>query len=119
MINETEELIELSNEILYILSKWRINSQQQINLLGLNPDYQLQFNTVLPHNSEILERAKALLAIDKNICLVFPHNPDFGRLWITTKSLIFMHRTPLEVMLSDGLPGIMNVLFLLEGKAFS
>ncbi|CAK0768419.1 putative DUF2384 domain-containing protein [Gammaproteobacteria bacterium] len=116
MTNELD-LTELTNDVLHTLSAWGTSVAQQAVLLGLatEPHHQL-VRVPLPRNNDVLARAQALLAIDQSVCFVFPHTPELGRLWLTTPSHFFAGRPPLDVMLVDGLPGIMNVLSLLEGN---
>ncbi|CAK0767253.1 putative DUF2384 domain-containing protein [Gammaproteobacteria bacterium] len=112
-----QELAELTHEVFQILSAWKTNLAQQAALLGLPAGtlerYPLDIS--LPPDSEVISRAEALLAIDQSMCLTFPHTPELARLWITTSSHMFSQRTPLEVMLAEGLSGIMNVRSLLSG----
>lgn len=119
MTNEIkfEKLTNEANEVLQILSTWGINTAQQATLLGLPMESinHHRFNIELPKDNEMVTRVKALLAIDQSMCLVFPHTPELARLWISTPSHFFARRTPLDVMLVDGLPGILNVRMLLEG----
>ncbi|CAK0774867.1 putative DUF2384 domain-containing protein [Gammaproteobacteria bacterium] len=111
------KLAELTRDVLQILSAWGTNSAQQRMLLGLpigSPDYY-RLDIPLPEDKEVLLRVETLLAIDQSVCLVFPHAPELARLWITTPSHLFGRRTPLEVMLAEGLSGIMDVRSLLDG----
>jgi len=111
------ELAELTREVFQTLSAWKTNSAQQATLLGLSIETldRHRLDVSLPQDSETLSRVEALLAIDQSMCLVFPHTPDLARLWITTPSHLFGRRTPLEVMLAEGLTGIMDVRSLLDG----
>jgi hypothetical protein len=116
VINEPN-YAEITYDVLQILAAWRVNSTQQAVLLGLAPNslYQYKTDASLQQNQNILDRAKILLAIDQSICLVFPHAPELARLWITTPSHLFSGRTPLEIMLSEGLSGITHIQSVLDG----
>ena len=63
----------------------------------------------LPEDRDSLERLSYLLAIERSVRTAFPHSPSMAHLWITTPSHHFAGRTPLEVMLSDGVGGMETV----------
>ncbi|CAK0764314.1 conserved hypothetical protein [Gammaproteobacteria bacterium] len=107
----------LISEIVQILSLWKTNFSQQELLLGLPPGslFGNREEIALPDESTTQARAELLLAVDFSICLSFPHAPEVARLWVHTANPFFEERTPLEVMLSEGLPGIVSVHSSLNG----
>lgn len=113
MNNNDLDITELTQEIFYIFAAWKINANQQQNLLGIS-----NLRETLPINEDVIARAQMLVAIDQSVCLTFPHAPQLARLWITTPSHLLADRTPLEVMLVEGLPGIKYIQALLEGVNF-
>jgi len=114
-MNQNEsDIAELTQEVLYILAMWKLTANQQKILLGIS---QL-VNDILPDNEEVITRAQLLVAIDRSICLSFPHAPQLGRLWITTPSPLLADRNPLEIMLTEGIGGIRHIHALLDGVEF-
>ena len=47
--------------------------------------------------------------IERELGFVFPHNPTMAGYWISTENPLFGDRTPLAVMLADGLIGIERI----------
>ena len=109
---------EQTREVLQILGAWGTTASQQVILLGL-PTGMLahyQKGAALPEEDDIVTRVKTLLAIDHSVCLAFPHTPDLARLWVSTANHFLDGNTPLAVMLTEGLSGIIRIQSLLNGE---
>jgi len=107
----------LISEAVQILSLWKTNVSQQELLLGLTSGSLLENREEIasPDESTTQTRAALLIAIDFDMCLSFPHAPEVARLWVHTANPFFDKRTPLEIMLSEGLPGIVSIHSSLNG----
>ncbi len=116
-LTELTELAALVDEVLPILSAWGANLEQQKALLGLVSEEDLRtLRTRLLQNEEGLTRIKTLLAIDENMCRALPHTPTLARLWVTTHNLLLEGDTPLDIMLIEGLQGILRIDAMLNGS---
>jgi hypothetical protein len=101
-----------TRRVLEVLNGWRVEPLEQTRLLGLpEKDAGRRFRryrlgTTLPDDREVWIRVALLLHIDSAANQLFPHSALSANLWITTPSPRFAGKTPLELMLSQGLEGI-------------
>ena len=56
------------------------------------------------------------IAQTKEMEKMFPHNPMAADYWVTTPNRFFNQRTPLELMVSEGLEGLRLVIEHLRGS---
>ena len=70
----------------------------------------------LPEDATTEQRLSCLLSIHKALLTVLPHNTAMVRYWVTSPNPRFANRTPLEVMLTDGLAGMKQVVEVLTGR---
>jgi hypothetical protein len=63
----------------------------------------------LPDDREVWTRVALLLRIENAAGQLFPHSALSANLWVTTPSKRFGGRTPLALMLEQGLEGIRRV----------
>jgi len=56
-----------------------------------------------------MERVGNLLGIHRSLRLLFPHNRELVYRWPTASNLAFDNRSPVEIMVERGLPGIVAV----------
>jgi hypothetical protein len=110
-----EEKAALTRKVLEVLQLWRVEPMAQCQLLGL-PDKdagrrfrRYRAGTPLPDNREVWTRVGLLLRIDNAASQLFPHSAFSANLWVTTPSKRFGGRTPLALMLEQGLEGIRRV----------
>ena len=113
---------DLSRTVMGLLESWGVSPEQQIVLLGLPADTrprklkQYQEDTPLPDSDELTVRIHYLLSIQKEMDKMFPHNPMAADYWVTTPNRFFNQRTPLDLMLSEGLNGLRMVIEHLRGS---
>lgn len=63
----------------------------------------------IPTGRDSYDRVGHLLAIHKNLRLLYPQNSELLYGWVTMRNQKFDGRTPLEVMIEDGSLGIAKV----------
>jgi hypothetical protein len=94
----------------------------QTRLLGLpEKDAGRRFRryrlgTALPDDREIWTRVALLLRIDGAANQLFPHSALSANLWVTTPNRRFAGKTPLALMLEQGLEGISRVERALDSQ---
>lgn len=111
-----DEQINLTLRVIAILDDWRITSADKILLLALPEKtrtrsiqkYQ-QGDTPLPFDNTVLAHVKHLLGIGLSLRLANPRNAAAGGLWLHRPHRRFDDRTPMAVMLADGLAGIVDI----------
>ena len=96
-----------------------VGNEDQLALLGLAADNRAALSRYrkgepLGANRDLLERAGHLLAIHKNLRLLFPHDRDLAYRWMTTRNRAFDNRTPVEVVREWGFAGLLMVRAYLD-----
>ena len=116
-----EERAALTHAVLRVLHAWDLEHADQLALLGMPEGTRpralkrFQGGEPLPSDEQVMARVECLLRVDQALGPLFPHNPVLGNLWITTLSPRFDGRSPLQAMLSGGLPAMQGVLDHLNG----
>jgi hypothetical protein len=115
-----EQRIELTRGVMAILDHWAVPAAAQIRLLAL-PDatkprslHRYHQDTPLPDEPEIMERIEHLIGIADALRTSYPRNASMDAQWLNTVNARFDNRTPLEVMVEDGLDGVVAVRVLLD-----
>jgi hypothetical protein len=113
---------DLIKTLLWVFQQWGLDNAEMLRLLGL-PDntpsralLQYQQGKPLPDEALFLQHAELILAIYRAVSSFFPGNPTMANYWVTTPSNPFGGRTPLELMLTDGLAGMHYCLDHLNGE---
>lgn len=115
-----EQRIELTRGVMAILDHWAVPAVAQVRLLGL-PDttkpralHHYRQDTPLPEVPEVLERIEHLVGIADALRTSYPRNASMDAQWLNTINDRLDQRTPLEVMVDDGLDGVIAVRVLLD-----
>ena len=110
-----EERSELARLMMDVFDEWGVEPAMCVSLLGLPADTRtrtmLRYRNgqPLPETDELLLRARQLLEIQHSLRNAFPMNAAMAKYWISTENTRFANRTPLAVMLEEGLPGIERI----------
>ncbi len=109
------ERLELSRAILSVLEEWGVDARQVIALLALpdttKPRMLIRYGETLPlpDGAEINERIEHLLGIADALQTSYPLNRAAAGLWIKRTNPRFDNRSPLAVMIDEGLNGMYTV----------
>ncbi len=110
-----EERAALARGIMSILDKWGLCANDQLKLLSLpekTPSRMLRRfrdDTPFPDIKEVNERVEHIIGIADALRTSYPHNPSMGLVWMRQKNKRFQRRAPVNVMVEDGLDGIVAV----------
>jgi hypothetical protein len=110
-----EERLQLARMIVNLLNEWGVEPAGQVLLLGLpeetKPRSMAQFgrDVPLPEDADVMERVEHLVGIADALRTTFPRNARMGTLWLNQRNNRFGDRVPLDVMLEDGLAGVIAV----------
>ena len=110
-----DDKFALSRKVLQVLADWGLEPMVQCELLGLPQGEagrvfrRLRQGASLPESREVWTRVALLLRLDNAIHQLFPHCAHAANLWVTSPNPRCSHRTPLEIMLADGLEGIRRI----------
>jgi len=110
-----QEQVQLTRTIMMILDDWGLSSDHIINVLGLSdktPKRNLRKfreDTPFPEATGLHQRIEHLVGIATSLRTTYPFNPQMGTLWMRKPQRLFGNRAPLEVIVSDGEPGLVSV----------
>lgn len=105
----------LARVIATLFEKWELPTETQLALLGMSPESRkvlAQYRRgerSLPNSRDTLDRAGYLLGVHKALRLLFPEDTDLRYQWVQRRNRLLGERTPLEVMVDDGLVGLARV----------
>lgn len=106
---------DLARVLAALFAKWELPGDVQLALLGLSPESRKLLpqyrrgERALPNTRDTLDRAGYLLGIHKGLRLLFPDDAALRYAWVTRRNRLLGERTPLEVMLDEGLVGLARV----------
>lgn len=108
-----EQRASLSRIVMRILDDWEIKDDDKIKVLNLPEDTKPRIlnryrnNTALPDTSN--ERIEQLIAISEALRTTYPHNYRMSMHWLNTPHRRFNQQTPLNMILENGLNGMITV----------
>jgi len=106
---------DIARVLAALFEKWALPTEAQLALLGMSPESRkvlAQYRRgerPLPNNRDALDRAGYLMGIHKGLRLLFPEDESLRYSWVHRRNQILGGRTPLEVMLDDGLVGLARI----------
>ena len=118
---EIDQQKDITKTLLSLFNSWDLDAKDQIALLGLPAETkprtlnQYRAGMAIPEGEQFLPRAHYLLAISNAVDSIFPHNSAAANFWVTTPSEYFGNKTPLDIMLLNGVEGMRYLLNLLNG----
>ena len=117
--NQAQHRSVLAKMVMKAFELWKVTNEDQLALLGLALENRAALSRYrrgepLAANRDLLERAGHLLAIHKNLRLLFPHDRDLAYRWMTTRTRAFGNQTPVEVICEWGFTGLLMVRSYLD-----
>lgn len=116
MNNLTEQdRLKLGRLVINTLDEWGIPPSDQVSILALPGKVsgrslrRFQEDTPLPDDSDVLKRVEHLLGIADALRTTFPRNNRIGLIWLKQPCKRLRRRRPADIMLEDGLSGLINV----------
>ncbi len=110
-----EDRIYLTRSVINLLESWGLGFSDQLAVLALPSEFttrsmrRFSTDTPFPDDAEVLERIEHLIGIADALRTTFPRNPQMGPLWMHRRNKAFRRRTPLALMVEDGLAGVIAV----------
>ena len=110
-----EQRVDLARAVISILDHWGLSAADQVAILALPPGTrpgmirQYREHKALPDDAEVAERIEHLAGIADALRTSYPLNGAMDAIWMNTVNRRFDDRTPLEVMIHDGLSGVIAV----------
>ncbi|MBW3549317.1 MAG: MbcA/ParS/Xre antitoxin family protein [Proteobacteria bacterium] len=106
---------DLARVVSALFDKWDLPGEVQLSLLGMSPESRKLLplyrrgERALPNSRDTLDRAGYLLGIHKGLRLLFPENEALRYRWVQVGNRMLDGRTPLQVMVEDGLVGVARI----------
>jgi hypothetical protein len=109
----------LAKMLMALLDHWQLSTEDQAALLGLAPSNRAALTRYrkgepIGTSRDQFERVGHLLAIHKNLRLLFPHNRDLAYRWMSTRNKAFDNLSPVEVVKEWGFAGLLMVRAYLD-----
>ena len=109
----------LAKMVMTLFDHWKLTTEDQAILLGLAPANRAALTRYrkgepIGTSRDQYERVGHLLAIHKNLRMLFPKNRDLVYRWISTRNKAFDNLTPVEVIKEWGFAGLLKVRFYLD-----
>lgn len=107
--------MDLARVVASLFNRWQLPAEVQLALLGMSPESRkvlAQYRRgerALPNSRDTLDRAGYLLGIHKGLRLLFPEDETLRFGWVQRRNRLLGDRTPLQVMVEDGLLGLARV----------
>ncbi|MFZ1389710.1 MAG: antitoxin Xre/MbcA/ParS toxin-binding domain-containing protein [Thiolinea sp.] len=114
-MNESELQLR-TEQALSQLADWQLSAEDVVNLLGLPeeikgrhlPSY-LKGERKLPASAELQARLEHIGGISEALTTTFPFSAQMRLMWLRRPHRRFQQRTPLAVMLEEGMDGLQKV----------
>ena len=109
----------IAGMLMKLFDHWKLSTEEQLDALGFSVTNRAALaryrrGEPISGSRDTLERAGHLLAIHKNLRLLFPLDRDLAYAWIKTRNRAFDNRSPIEVIREFGFAGLLMVLAYLD-----
>jgi hypothetical protein len=116
-LRDFESRRALAEAVTALLDRWNLAAADRSSLLGLDQEAALRPGEALPEDPAVLQRTGHLLAIGRALRRVYPYLPTLRDGWVATPEPALAGKTPLAVMLAEGIEGIQAVRELIESRS--
>ncbi|WP_428312041.1 antitoxin Xre-like helix-turn-helix domain-containing protein [Hydrocarboniphaga sp.] len=111
---DKDERSRLARMVTRLFEHWGVDTSAQAELLGLSGGSRTAVSryrrgTPLPESRDLIDRVGNLFGIHKSLRLLYPHNPELVYGWPSLRNATLDNYTPLEIMVEQGLPGIVAI----------
>ena len=109
----------LAKMLLTLFEHWNLTTEDQAMLLGLASSNRAALSRYrkgepIGTSRDQYDRVGHLLAIHKNLRLLFPKNRELAYCWISTRNKAFDNLTPVDVIKEWGFAGLLMVRSYLD-----
>lgn len=117
--NQDQDRSALARMVINLFGHWGLGSEDQLAMLGLSAGNRAALSRYrkgepLAASRDLLERVGHLLAIHKNLRLIFPRDRDLAYAWMTQRNRAFEGMTPVEAIREWGFTGLLMVRAYLD-----
>lgn len=117
--NKEIDRAKITPMLLKMFELWNLSSEEKLAALGLSTENRAALTRykkgeAISSSRDMLDRAGNLLAIHKNLRLLFPNNPDLAYAWMKTRNRALQGNTPIAAIVDMGFPGLLYVRSYLD-----
>jgi hypothetical protein len=118
-VTALEDRSTLARMVMTLLDHWQLGTGDQAALLGIAPGNRsalanYRSGKPIGTSRDQYERVGHLLAIHRNLRLLFPQNRELAYRWMSTRNRAFDNLSPVEVIRQWGFAGLLRVRGYLE-----
>jgi hypothetical protein len=106
----------LGQAVVHTLDEWGLSADDIITVLALpektrtrHVEKYRQGNATLPDDDTIFKRVEHLAGIADALRTTYPLNQKVGLIWLRSPHRRFRRRSPLQVIVDDGIDGLIKV----------
>ncbi len=113
--NPDDHNIEVTKAVMHTLDDWKLSGENILSILALPEKVKVRHlsqyrnSTAFPDTDEVNERLRHILGIIDALSTSYPTNPRMSLFWMTRTSKKFQNRTPTQVIVEDGLEGLITI----------
>jgi hypothetical protein len=107
--------LRMANQVMELFEQWRVPLDDQHALLGL-PDsirkrhlYRFAEDQPLPDDEQVMQRAEHMMGIADALRTYFPNSVHARSRFMRAHSKKFSKRVPLQIMVEDGVSGLIRI----------
>ena len=112
---ELDHNIELTQAVMHALDDWKFDGEHILSVMALPDDVKVRHlsqyrkSRAFPETPEVTERMRHVLGIIDALATSYPTNPGMSLFWMTRNSKKFQNRAPAQVIVEDGLEGLITI----------
>lgn len=111
-----EQMTALTQAVVTHMDEWKISAEEILSVLGVSDEAKPRHLTSyrqgaksLPQKGDVLKRIDHIVGISDALRTTFPFSSQMRVMWLQKPHRRFQKRTPLGVMLDEGVNGLQKV----------
>ena len=110
-----DEFMYITKTVMKVLDTWNLTTEQSVQVLGLSPQTKkrqldkYRSLKAFPNDDVIIKRLSHIVGISDALRTTFPRNLNMAEKWMKTNHRRFDNKTPLSVILEEGVNGLCKV----------
>ncbi len=105
---------QITPMLLKMFDLWSLTTEERLSALGLSTKNRAALKRYTNGSSisasrDMLDRAGNLLAINSDLKLLFPKNPELAYSWMKTRNRALNGNSPIETIAVMGFPGLLFI----------
>ena len=112
---QNDHNIELTQAVMHVLDDWKLDGEQILSVMALPVKMKVHHlslyrnSQAFAETEQVTERLRHVLGIIDALATSYPTNPRMSLFWMTRNSKKFQNRAPIQVIVEDGLEGLITI----------